>query len=193
MNTPEKKELNYLIDGCIRGDRKCQEKVYEMHYRKMLGVCMRYTRNTDEAKDLVQDGFIKVFTKLEKYNRSGSFEGWIRRIVVNNAIDSFRRKKNDFVLTDSEHVLDGGAEDQNMPGQEDEGFYNIKPENVLEAIQGLSPAYKAVFNLYVMENYSHKEIAEMLDISVGTSKSNLAKAKMNLKRNLENAFIKGYE
>ena len=193
MNPPEKKELLSLIDGCVKGDRKSQQTIYELFYRKMLGVCMRYGRDYEEAQDLLQDGFIKVFTKIKKYNKEGSFEGWVRRIIVNNAIDSFRRKKNDYVLVDSEHLLEEGEEDSNFLGSEDEGFYNIKADDIMKALQNLSPAYRTVFSLYVIENYPHKEIAEMLDISIGTSKSNLAKAKQNLRRTLENEFIKKYE
>ena len=182
-------QLQKLIEGCIQGDRRSQQKIYELHYGKMLAVCRRYAKDHDEANDLLQDGFIKVFTKLEKYNNAGSFEGWIRRIIVNNAIDQFRKKKHDFLLTDSEHLI----ADEERFDIEDEGFYNIQAQDIVDAMQQLSPAYRTVFNLYVMENYPHKEIAEMLDISVGTSKSNLAKAKQNLRKILETKFIKNYE
>ena len=87
-------DLHELIDGCAAGNRKSQQQVYEMYYSKMLGVCMRYTKDLDQAKDLLQDGFIKVFSKVENYNQQGSFEGWIRRIVVNTCIDYFRRNRN---------------------------------------------------------------------------------------------------
>ncbi len=187
--SPVDRELESLVDGCRKGDRKRQQQVYERYYGKMMGLCMRYARDHAEAQDLLQEGFIKVFTKIEKYNRQGSFEGWIRRIIVNNAIDSFRRKKNDFVLTDSDYVLDLHHE---PPEDEDtESRYgNIKADDIVAAIQKLSPAYRNVFNLYVVENYSHKEISEMLGISVGTSKSNLAKAKRNLRKILEKKYIR---
>lgn len=154
----------------------------------MMGVCLRYARDRDEAQDLLQDGFIKVFTKIAKYNKEGSFEGWMRRIIVNNAIDAFRKNKNTYLVTNSELVLERQQEE---PDEEpdDESYHGIKADDVMAALQKLSPAYKTVFNLYVIENYSHKEIAEILSISVGTSKSNLAKAKQNLRKILEKEFI----
>lgn len=185
------KELEELIDGCIAGNRRSQQKVYEMYYGKMMAACYRYARNREEAQDLLQDGFIKVFTKINKYNKEGSFEGWIRRLIVNNAIDSFRKNKNTFMVPDSDLVMEkqmGEYEEE-----EDDSYHNLKAQDVMEAMQQLSPAYKMVFNLYVIENYSHQEIADALGISVGTSKSNLAKAKQNLKRILEKDFIKRYE
>lgn len=188
MNLSDK-ELEKLIDGCIGGDRASQQKVYETYYGKMMGVCMRYARDRDEAQDLLQDGFIKVFTKIKKYNKEGSFEGWIRRIIVNNAIDSFRKNKNTYLVTDSELVLEKQQNEVEEEPDED-AYHNIKAEDVMRALQKLSPAYKTVFSLYVVENYSHKEIAEILGISVGTSKSNLAKAKQNLKRILEKEFVR---
>jgi RNA polymerase sigma-70 factor (ECF subfamily) len=187
MNLPEL-ELETLIDGCISGNRASQQKVYETYYGKMMGVCLRYARDRDEAQDLLQDGFIKVFTKIAKYNKEGSFEGWMRRIIVNNAIDAFRKNKNTYLVTNSELVLERQQEE---PDEEpdDESYHGIKADDVMAALQKLSPAYKTVFNLYVIENYSHKEIAEILSISVGTSKSNLAKAKQNLRKILEKEFI----
>lgn len=182
-------DLEFLIDGCIKGDRKCQQIVYESYYGKMKSLCLRYARDADEAQDLLQDGFMKVFTKIGKYNQQGSFEGWMRRIIVNNAIDHYRRKKNDFVFTDSDYVLDANAEHEEVDDYDAESS-EIKVNQIVEAIQQLSPAYRAVFNLYVMEDYSHKQISEQLGISVGTSKSNLAKAKANLKKILEKEYIR---
>lgn len=184
------KNQDEVIDGCIAGDRICQEAVYEAFYGKMMSVCLRYTRDSDEAKDILQEGFIKVFTKIEKFNRDGSFEGWVRRIVVNTAIDELRKKKNAKTVNESESdVLSNYGEEVEDP-DEDESIYSvIKPQHIVEAMQQLSPAYQAVFNLYVMENYSHQEIAEELGISVGTSKSNLSKAKQNLKKILEREYL----
>ena len=182
-------DLHDLINGCAAGNRKSQQQVYEMYYSKMLGVCMRYTKDLDQAKDLLQDGFVKVFSKVGNYNQQGSFEGWIRRIVVNTCIDYFRRNRNDFVLLDSDATLE-----QLMPVEEEEeedsDEFEFKASQVIEAMQKLSPAYRTIFNLYVFENLQHKEIAERLDISVGTSKSNLAKAKRNLKKILLKEFRK---
>lgn len=184
MTDPEQR-LIAIIDGCIDNDRRAQEKVYELFYGKMMAVCFRYTKNADQAKDILQDGFIKVFTNIEGFNKAGSFEGWIRRIMVNTAIDHFRKTKNSYVLLGEERSIedfgDPDAEDTIADSMdEDEGF---KAADVVNALQKLTPAYRTVFNLYVFENLTHKEIAEKLGISVGTSKSNYAKAKNNI-RNL---------
>ncbi|NNE54591.1 MAG: RNA polymerase sigma factor [Flavobacteriales bacterium] len=179
-------DLQSLIEGCVAEDRVSQRQVYEMYYSKMLGVCMRYTKDLDQAKDLLQDGFIKVFAKVGKFNQEGSFEGWIRRIVVNTCIDHFRRQRNEFVLVDNDSVLEqysGVDEDE-----DDSSQYEFKASQVIEAMQYLSPAYRTIFNLYVFENLQHKEIAKRLDITIGTSKSNLAKAKKNLKKILLKEF-----
>lgn len=144
---------------------------------------MRYTRDQDVAQDMVQEGFIKVFDKIGKYNFKGSFEGWLRRIVVNTAIDVLRKKKRDLLYLESDGEIDFFNE--NEMDDEDESFFNDVPSDlVVKCINELPPAYQMVFNLYVVEEYSHKEISDRLGISVGTSKSNLSKAKVKLKANL---------
>ena len=148
---------------------------------------MRYARDRDSAEEMLQEGFIKVFDKLEGFDYKGSFEGWMRRIIANTAIDQIRKSKKDPLLTDKDEDFKLGAEDRVVEKEEQEAL-EIKAEIAMEAIQNLSPAYRAVFNLYVMEEYTHKEIAEILGISEGTSKSNLAKAKMNLKKILNARF-----
>ena len=174
-----------LVDGCQNGERKAQQRVYELFYGKMMAVCMRYTKNTDQAKDILQDGFIKVFKSVGAFNREGSFEGWIRRIVVNTAIDHFRRSKNAYLLLGEERSIedfgDMDAED-NIAEEEEGDVWDLKPADVINAMQKLTPAYRTVFNLYVFEEMTHKEIADVLGINIGTSKSNLAKAKNNLKK-----------
>ncbi|MDG1767055.1 MAG: sigma-70 family RNA polymerase sigma factor [Flavobacteriales bacterium] len=177
-------DLRDLINGCVRGKRKSQEELFKRYYSKMMIVSMRYTKNADEAADILQDGFLKVFAKLEAYNYEGSFEGWIRRIIANTAIDQLRKRKNDFILLQEDQSLEDFAEliEEDL-GEEEVEF---KPDQVLAAMHELSPAYRTIFNLYVFENLTHKEIADKLDISVGTSKSNLAKAKRNLAKILRN-------
>ncbi len=183
--------MDRIIDGCIRGERLAQKKVYEMFYSKMMGVCKRYTTDDDEAKDVLQESFIKVFEKIGRFSREGSFEGWVRRIVVNTAIDFIRKKKKEGTRVSDVQIADTEPDDF---GEEVESKYgNLGVKDVVEAVKQLSPAYRAVFNLYIMENYTHAEIAEDLDISVGSSKSNLAKAKMNLKKILKRRLIKTYE
>lgn len=174
-----------LIDGCLREDRRAQQRVYELFYGKMMAVCMRYTKNADQAKDILQDGFIKVFKSVDKFNRAGSFEGWIRRIMVNTAIDHFRRTKNSYLLLGEDRSIeDFGDRDEEDVLADDDGdeVLELKPADIINAMQKLTPAYRTVFNLYVFEELTHKEIADMLGINIGTSKSNFAKAKHNLKK-----------
>jgi len=153
---------------------------------------MRYTRDSDHAQDILQEGFIKVFANIDRYTGTGSFEGWIRRIMVNLAIDYFRRSKNDFVLLNNDHTMEE-FEDEFAEESEEEVEYEFKPSQIIEAMQQLSPAYRTIFNLYVFENLTHKDIAEKLGISVGTSKSNFSKAKSNLKKILLKDFRKANE
>ena len=181
----ETKQLQALIDGCLKGDRRSQQAVHKLYYGKMKAVCMRYTRDYDQANDVLQEGFLKVFNNLEKFTGVGTVEGWMRRIMVNLSIARFRKLKHDFVLLgepddierygdDTEEVLD--------EIDELEEIYSITPEQIIDAMQQLTPAYRTVFNLYVYEDYTHQDIAEALGISVGTSKSNYAKAKKNMKK-----------
>jgi len=181
MDLNSRDNAEQIVSGCVKGDSKCQQVLYESLYRKMLGVCLRYSCNYDEAKDLLHDGFIKVFEKIKYFKHSGSLEGWIRKIIVNNAIDNIRKNRREFTEYDGENKFER-MEDTSEDEISEMKMVNMKAERLIELIQNLSPAYKAVFNLYVVEEYSHKEIAEMLGISIGTSKSNLAKAKMRLKQ-----------
>lgn len=183
---PTKQEVESLVDGCLRNDRRSQQHVYEAYYGKMLSVCLRYNKDLDTAKELLQEAFIKVFANIDRYKHNGSFEGWIRRIVVNNAIDAFRRKKNDFIVPENDYVINNFSENPVDFDEEDEEV--LKPKDVLSAMEQLSPAYKMVFNMYIMEEMPHKEIAYQLGISVGTSKSNLAKARANIRKILRNQY-----
>lgn len=183
-----KEKLTVLIEGCLRNDRRSQSELFSLYYGKLLSVCMRYTSDRDSAQEVLQEGFIKVFEKLGAFDYKGSFEGWLRRIVTNTAIDAIRRSKNDPFRTDDDNDFKLGAEDP-MIAKEELDLTELKADVAMQAIQKLSPAYRTVFNLYVLEDYSHKEIAELLGISEGTSKSNLAKAKMNLQRMLNEKFM----
>lgn len=176
MSTTGNSTLEKLIAGCAKGDRECQRKLYELFYSKMMGVCIRYASNHEDAKDLLHDGFLKVFSHIKKFSHAGSFEGWVRRIMINTVIDNFRKNRNIF-LKDANDLqnLQNEEPDLDVLGQ-------LSTEDVLKAVQQLSPAYRAVFNLYVIEGFSHKEIAKELSISIGTSKSNLMKARNNLKK-----------
>ena len=174
----EQRELERIVEGCKAQNRSSQQKIYELLYSKMLPVCYRYARSTDEAKDMLQDGFIKVFEKIEQYNVDGSFEGWVRRIIVNTAIDTYRKNKKEVFIDDESRIKD----DSDWEDMESESEYaGLSINDIVEAMQSLSPGYQTVFNLYVMEGYTHQEIADELEINIGTSKSNLAKAKANMK------------
>lgn len=191
MNITEN-ELNEIVKGCIAGDRKAQQRLFQTFFGRMMVVCMRYTKDRDTAQDILQDAFIKAFDKMGDFTFTGSFEGWLRRIMVNTAIDHFRKSKHLIELVENQNY--SNDEDENDFGEnEDEtdssNWENLSSDDILLAMQDLSPAYQTVFNLYVMENYQHKDIAEMLNISVGTSKSNLAKARANLKKILEKKFL----
>jgi len=180
IDLSDKEVVGRLIESCVRGNQKSQKLLYQEFYGKMLTVCVRYADNREEAKDILHDAYIKVFSNLINFENKGSLEGWIRRIVVNTAIDYVRKKREIY----SDYLIENNAdEDKMMPLDELEEtkYKELKAEIILKLMQKLSPAYRAVFNLFVIENYSHNEIAAELNINVGTSKSNLAKAKMKLK------------
>ncbi len=174
MSTPRNQIISEsdLIKGCLGGDRRMQEELYRRFSPRMYGVCLRYSGNAEEAEDILQEGFIKIYKKLESYRGEGSFEGWIRRIFVNTAIEHFRRKIYQQPITEQhENTLEG----KNLSILD-----NLGEKDLLKLVQELSPGYRTVFNLYVVEGYTHKEIGEMLGISEGTSKSQLSRAKVIL-------------
>lgn len=181
-------DLDEIIDLCKKADRRGQELLFRQFYGKMLAVCMRYIHDRDSAQEVLQEGFIKVFDNIKGYDSKGSFEGWIRRIMANCAIDAIRKVRKDTKLTDDDRDFKYIPEEDDEEA-EDWDITSMKAEVAMEAIQQLSPAYRTVFNLYVLEEYTHKEIAEALGISEGTSKSNLAKARMNLQTYLKQKFI----
>lgn len=185
MKIEDPEKLKAIVDGCVRNERKCQQMIFEMYYGKMMSACLRYISDRDEAQDVLQDGFIKVFNNIAKFDFNGSFEGWVRRIVVNTAIDHIRKKKKDiFQVTDHEFIMNNYTEEADE--KENESIYaNLKNNKIAEAIQQLSPAYRTVFSMYVIDGYSHQQIADLLNINIGTSKSNLAKARMNLQKVLK--------
>ncbi len=187
MNLESQEDVKLIVEGCIRGDRDSQQLLYKATYGRMLGMCLRYAKDKDEAKDFLHDGFLKVFEKIKYFKQTGSIEGWIHRIIVNNTIDCIRKKNKMCFNNDSDASL-LNLTDDSEESLEKLNTMNASAEKIIELIQELSPAYKTVFNLYVIEDYSHKEIAEMLNVSIGTSKSNLAKAKFRLK----NLYIEKY-
>lgn len=177
MDLSDKKEVKKLVEACIKGNRSYQKMLYETMYSKMMAICYRYSHRAEDAEDLFQEGFLKVFSRIGDYNFKGSFEGWIRRIIVNNAIDTFRKNKKKFSF--SESLVEAGEIPDEIVSENIYG--ELSSKEILRIVQKLSPTYRTIFNMYVLDGYSHKEIAEELNISEGTSKSNLSKAKVNLR------------
>ncbi len=161
-----------LINGCKEGNRRMQEEMYRRFSPRMYAVCLRYAGNAEEAEDILQEGFIKVYKKLDSFRGDGSFEGWVRRIFVNTAIEHFRRKRDLQPVTE--------REENTIEGKSLSALDGLAEKDVLALIKELSPGYRTVFNMYVVEGYTHKEIADMLGISEGTSKSQLSRAKVIL-------------
>jgi len=159
-----------------------QEQLYQKYSPKMYAVCLRYASNADDAKDLLQEGFIKIFKNLGKYRGDGSFEGWIRRIFVNTCIEHFRKKAN---LYNVSEIHETTVEDKEWNVLD-----RLAESDIMKMIQDLSPGYRTVFNMHVIEGYSHKEIGELLGINEGTSKSQLARAKVVLQKMVENRLNK---
>jgi len=168
-----------IIPRCIEGDRRSQRKVYDHFSDGMFSVCLYYSKNYEEAQDVLQEGFVRVFSKMYQYSFQGSFEGWVRRIFVNCAIEQLRGKKLKFVDYEDAPVVEDGT----FPLVTDQ----LSAEDILKIIQDLTPQYRLVFNMYALEGYSHKEIAETLDISEGTSKSNLSRARVILQKKLNDS------
>lgn len=167
-----------LIVGCLEGNRRMQEELYRRFSPRMYAVCLRYAGNSEEAQDILQEGFIKVFKKLDSFRSEGSFEGWVRRIFVNTAIEHFRRKRYLMPVTEKE--------ENTLEGKYTSALDDLAEKDIMALIQELSPGYRTVFNMYVVEGYTHKEIADMLGISEGTSKSQLSRAKVILQDMVRN-------
>jgi RNA polymerase sigma-70 factor (ECF subfamily) len=167
-----------LIKGCLNDDRRMQEELYQRFSPRMYAVCLRYAGNADEAQDVLQDGFIKVFKKMDSFRGDGSFEGWMRRVFVNTAIEHFRRKRYLMPVTEKE--------ENTLEGKYTSVLDDLGAKDILALVQELSPGYRTVFNMYVVEGYTHREIADMLGISEGTSKSQLSRAKVILQDMVRN-------
>ncbi|MDZ7739578.1 MAG: RNA polymerase sigma factor [Bacteroidales bacterium] len=172
-------ELRKILRGCLSGNKRDQELLYRRYSAKLYGVSLQYSGSYDDARDVLQESFIKIFTSLHTFNSNGSFEGWMRRIVVNTALE---RHRNRYYLN---KVDDPGFENDTLPQLETAEVTGMETEELLGFIMDLPPKYKMVFNLYALEGYSHKEIAEMLKISEGTSKSNLSRARAILQKKVE--------
>ena len=171
-----------LINGCLNGERGAQKELYFLYSRKMMGLCMRYVGNRETACDLLQDGFVKVFTSLNTYSGTGSFEAWMRKIFVNVTIEHFRKKD---ILYDSMDLesIQSSIEDNSTVSR-------LSAEMIMELVQQLPDGFRTVFNLFAIEGYSHKEIGDMLQISEATSRSQYARARQWLKSRMEEEGIK---
>lgn len=170
-------KIQKLIKGCLQGRKTDQYRLYAHYAKKMFGICLRYTANHDEAQDVLQEGFIRVFQNLRSYKGKGSLEGWIRRIVVNTAIEKYREKI--YHLT-----IDEAAQQEAYINHHDNGLDLLHAKDLLNLVRKLPVQYRLVFNLYAIEGFNHKEIGEKLQISESTSRSNLARARMILKKKL---------
>jgi len=168
-------DLKELINDCKNNNRKAQEQLYRLYSGKLFAVCLKYSRNYTEAQDNLQDGFLIIFQKIGQYSFKGSFDGWLKRVMINNVLQQYRQQT--FLSLVNEDV----AEDYEIELDDDE----ISLDYLLKIIQELPDRYRLVFNLYVIDGYSHAEIAEMLNINIGTSKSNLARGRMILKEKIE--------
>jgi RNA polymerase sigma-70 factor (ECF subfamily) len=171
--------LEKLIKKCVQNDRKAQAEVYQVYSGKLFAVCLKYSPNYQEAQDNLQDGFITIFEKIEQFNHKGSFEGWMKRIIINSALQKYRQKN---ILTLVKDEIPDLIESVEVNEEK------ISMDFLLEKIQKLPDKYRMVFNLYILDGYSHKEISKELNISVGTSKSNLSRARQILKIKIEENF-----
>ncbi len=167
--------LNQLIDRCKKNDTKAQSELYQLFSGKLFALCLKYSRNYAEAEDHLQDAFLTIFDKINQFKNKGSFEGWLKRITVNTVLQQYRKEKVYDITQEST------LEDVEVEVDED----HIPIQYLLKIIQDLPDRYRLVFNLYVLDGYSHKDISEMLGITVGTSKSNLARARYILKETIE--------
>jgi len=171
-----------FLDACVRNERWAQKRLYEEYYPVMMGVCLRYANNEHDALDILQEGFIKVFRNIAKYQAGTTLSAWIRRIIVNTAIDYYRKK--------SRRRTEDLDTAYNLKSSDADAISQCTEKEILAAVQQLTPAYRSVFNLYVIEGYSHREIAEMMDITESTSRSNLVKSRMKLREIIHKKYSK---
>lgn len=175
-----------LINASLRGDSAAFEELYNLHAPRLMGVCLRYAPDRSEAQDLLQEAFIKIYEKLSTFRTEGSFEGWMHRITVNVALDDFRKKQRS--------PINPALDLKDLADEKDTAtdiFSQVAHQDLLRLVQELPPAYRMVFNLYIIEGFKHGEIAEMLNISEGTSKSNLSDARKILKIKVEKLMYEG--
>jgi RNA polymerase sigma-70 factor (ECF subfamily) len=186
MFLEHKYTIEDLVKRCKANERKAQELLYKQFASKMLGVCLRYATDRMEAEDMLQNGFIRVFQKIADYRGEGSFEGWVRRIMVHSSIEYYRKHHKMLTVADLESA---GKE----PSVDPVAASRLNANDLMALILQLSPGYRMVFNLYAIEGYSHKEIGEIMGISEGASKSQLSRARAILKEQITQSEGKRYE
>ena len=174
-------ELRALIHGCINGDRHLQNQFYNRFSEMLFPVCLQYSKNREEAEEILQEGFLKILTHLNQFKYKGSFIGWMRKIIVNTALEKFRMKPDLYIVS-----ITGNKTDEFI--SQDEIVEQISAKELISMVQKLSPVYRMVFNLYVFEGMSHKEIAKHLGITESTSRSNLYDARKVLQRFVINSM-----
>ena len=177
-----KKNEETLIKGCLKGDRISQNQLYENYSAKMFAVCFRYSRSREDAEDTFHEGFMKVFENIQHFKSEGSFEGWIRRIMVNTAINKYKKNSHLYPVINIDDATINSFDN-------DDVFNQIGTKELINMIRELPPRYQMVFNLYVFEGFKHKEIADQLIISEGTSKSNLSDARSILQRAVNKSLM----
>jgi RNA polymerase sigma factor (sigma-70 family) len=174
---------NEIIKGCLKNNRESQKALYELFYGKMMAVCLRYSNSSVDAKEVLHEGFLKVFENLKNGKDGDSVEDWIRKIMIHSSIDHIRKNKQNLLIVSTVHISKKEAVTTDQMSDEDL-LLKINKEEIRKALQQLTPGYRTVYNLFVIDGYSHKEIAEIMDISEDTSKLNLSKAKFALRKNL---------
>jgi RNA polymerase sigma factor (sigma-70 family) len=181
------KEVTYehLIKDCQRGDPSAQRQLYKHFYAYGMNICLHYSKSRDEAQEILNDGFLKAFKKINSYQNKGSFKAWLRRILIHSAIDYFRKYHKQEAVLEIIHIRE--------PSINNSGSHQLELDDVLKLVQQLPPAYRIVFNLHVVEGYTHWEIAQQLGITTGTSKSNLSKARMKLQKALAAQYPEKYK
>ncbi len=168
-----------LVKKCLEKDTLAQKQLFDFYSKRMMGVCLRYAKDSEEAQDVLQMGFIKVFEKLEMYKHQGSLEGWIRKIIVNTALDNIRKNKKLMNNVEIDKV------DYQLQNYDENVLGSLSAQDLLRVIQEMPTGFRTVFNMFAIEGFSHKEIAEKLNISVSTSKSQFSRARVYLQKRLK--------
>jgi len=177
-------DIRPILEGCLLAHRASQKKLYQHYYNYAMSISLRYASNRDEASEILNDAFMKIFTNLEKFDLGKPFKPWLRKILINTAINHYHKKQREMHIEEMKNAKNESDTEKILSG--------ITYQEVVGLLQKLPPAYRTVFNLHVIEGYSHEEIANMLHIAIGTSKSNLFKAKEQLKIILNDFFEADY-